>query len=51
MAIYQTKRYLLDSVNGLELPFGHYVETECTLWVNRFGNDLLLEDVDPIVSG
>lgn len=51
MAIYQTKRYLIDSYNGLEIPLGHYVETECELWVRRFGDDLRLTDVDLTGSG
>ena len=51
MAIYQTKRYLIDAVNGLELPVGTYIQTECVLWVNRFGSDLITLDADHIGSG
>lgn len=51
MAIYQTKRYLIDSVNHLELQLGSYVETECLSWVNRFGSDLLLVEDDLTGSG
>lgn len=51
MAIYQTKRYLIDATNRLELPLGYYVETECELWVKRFGDDLLLTDADLTGTG
>lgn len=51
MAIYQTKRYLIDSVNHLELKLGSYIETECLTWVNRFGSDLLLVEGDGIGAG
>ena len=40
MAFYRCARFLIDSVNNLELPQGMYVSTECEAWVKRFGHDL-----------
>jgi len=40
MAFYRCARFLIDSVNNLELPQGIYVSTECEAWVKRFGHDL-----------
>lgn len=35
--LYQATRHIGDSVNGLEIPHGCYVDTECENWVRRMG--------------
>lgn len=38
--IYEVRRKLIDSSNGLVLPRGAYVKTDEDLWAARFGTDL-----------
>ena len=35
--LYQARRTLGDYVNGIEIPYGGYVDTECVKWVGRMG--------------
>jgi len=49
--IYQAKRHLIDGVNGLQIPFGTFVSTECELWAKRFGADLVPVGVVPTGVG
>jgi hypothetical protein len=35
--LYQARRMLGDYVNGIEIPYGCYVDTECVKWVGRMG--------------
>jgi hypothetical protein len=35
--LYQATRTFGDYDNGLEIPVGCYVETDCVKWVSRFG--------------
>lgn len=38
--LYQTTRLIGDSSNGLDLPAGCYVDTDCENWVKRMGKFL-----------
>lgn len=38
--IYEVRRKLYDSTNGLSLPRGAYIKTDEDLWVGRFGKNL-----------
>lgn len=35
--LYQARKTLGDYVNGIEIPYGGYVDTECVKWVGRMG--------------
>lgn len=35
--LYQATRQFGDFVNGIEIPYGGYVETDCIKWVQRIG--------------
>jgi hypothetical protein len=35
--LYQARRKFGDYVNGIEIPYGGYVETDCIKWVERIG--------------
>lgn len=35
--LYQARKTLGDYVNGIEITYGSYVETECLKWVGRMG--------------
>lgn len=35
--LYQARKTLGDYVNGIEIQYGSYVETECLKWVGRMG--------------
>lgn len=35
--LYQATRSFGDFDNGIEIPYGGYVDTECVKWVQRFG--------------
>jgi len=39
--LYQATRQLADFDNGIEIPYGAYVETACSLWVARIGTVIL----------
>lgn len=39
--LYQATRQLADFDNGIEVPYGAYVETACSLWVARIGTVIL----------
>lgn len=38
--LYQARKTLGDYVNGIEIPYGGYVDTECVKWVGRMGSFL-----------
>jgi len=35
--LYQARKTLGDYVNGIEIIYGNYVDTECVKWVQRMG--------------
>ena len=40
MAWYQSRKHLLDFVNGHNIESGIYIETDCVKWISRFGEDI-----------
>jgi len=40
MAWYQSRKHLLDFVNGHDIEAGIYIETNCVKWIARFGEDI-----------
>jgi hypothetical protein len=40
MAWYQSRKHLLDFVNGHNIESGIYIETDCVKWIARFGEDI-----------
>lgn len=49
--LYQATRQFGDFENGIEIPYGGYVDTECSKWVQRFGPILRPLNVGEAVKG
>lgn len=46
MALYQSRKNIWDAINGLDIPPGIYIETDCVKWVARLGKNLRKLDVN-----